>query len=334
MYETHRIRCQDGQTLALYDLGGQGPVLLILHAAGFLGQAYAPLADALCDAYHCYALDIRGHGKSAAAAFANDAFVAPQGMKLGREAVLPQRPTETSSRHVQTLRADLLSVVAWLKKQHSEPIFAFGHSLGGLLSLTVEIARPGTFAAMYLYEPVCWKHSSESEQGKQAQRNGSILSDLALRRKTHFPSKVAVMENWRQKIPFNHFDIAALALLVEHGFETASEGGDEVTLVCDAKRVEAYSYLVIADMSEQTFQRLPEIQCPVAVARGTGGWPMDFVMLLAPAVVFRLPNGRLITLEGLHHFGPLEAPHRLADSAREFFTGVLAGPASKHRSKL
>ena len=30
----------------------------------------------------------------------------------------------------------------------------FGHSLGGTLALAAELRRPGTFAAMFLYEPV------------------------------------------------------------------------------------------------------------------------------------------------------------------------------------
>ncbi len=37
-YKAHRIQCEDGQTVALHDLGGRGPLLLILHAGGFLGQ--------------------------------------------------------------------------------------------------------------------------------------------------------------------------------------------------------------------------------------------------------------------------------------------------------
>ncbi len=39
-YQVHRIQCKDGQTVALHDLGGRGPLLLILHAAGFLGQVF------------------------------------------------------------------------------------------------------------------------------------------------------------------------------------------------------------------------------------------------------------------------------------------------------
>ena len=33
-------------------------------------------------------------------------------------------------------------------------VFCFGHSVGGTLALAAEMRRPGTFAAMFLYEPV------------------------------------------------------------------------------------------------------------------------------------------------------------------------------------
>ncbi len=62
----HFIEASSGAKLALHDLGGGGPkTLLILHANGFCGRAYLPLARALHEQFHCYALDMRGHGDSA-----------------------------------------------------------------------------------------------------------------------------------------------------------------------------------------------------------------------------------------------------------------------------
>ena len=36
----------------------------------------------------------------------------------------------------------------------SSDVVCFGHSLGGTLALAAELRRPGTFAAIFLYEPV------------------------------------------------------------------------------------------------------------------------------------------------------------------------------------
>lgn len=326
----HLIQCIDGQSVALHDFGGEGPVLLMLHSAGFLGQAFAPMAASLRDKFHCYAPDIRGHGDSAPAATAENGFAAPEGFIVGMQAVLPTKPSQTSLRHVRTLVSDVLCVTAWLQRtSDGTPLFAFGHSLGGLLSLAAEIERPGTFAALFLFEPACWELSSKFAEGQLALRNERLLSDLAMRRKTHFPSREAVLENWKQKLPFNHFDIEALALLVEHSFAPQAGDCQQVALVCDAKRVEAYGYIIITYLAGATFDRLSEVTCPVAVARGTGGWPTDFLMNLMPHVAARLPRSHLITLEGLHHFGPLEAPKRLAEATYQFLTDAVSNPVSK-----
>jgi hypothetical protein len=38
MAQQHLVDCDDGKRIVLNDLGGSGPTLLMLHAAGFLGK--------------------------------------------------------------------------------------------------------------------------------------------------------------------------------------------------------------------------------------------------------------------------------------------------------
>ena len=52
------------QRLAHRVLGGVGPVLLILHANGFHGRAYAPLVNSLSEQYTCVSIDFPGQGDS------------------------------------------------------------------------------------------------------------------------------------------------------------------------------------------------------------------------------------------------------------------------------
>ncbi|OWY62255.1 hypothetical protein B7486_59430, partial [cyanobacterium TDX16] len=54
----------DGVTVAVHDLGGEGPPLVVCHATGFNGGAYAAFARALTSERHVWALDFRGHGAS------------------------------------------------------------------------------------------------------------------------------------------------------------------------------------------------------------------------------------------------------------------------------
>ena len=39
--------------------------------------------------------------------------------------------------------------------------YVFGHSAGGLAAVLAEQRQPGTFKAMYLYEPVCFSQGRD-----------------------------------------------------------------------------------------------------------------------------------------------------------------------------
>jgi pimeloyl-ACP methyl ester carboxylesterase len=57
----------NGVRLHTLDWGGDGPPVVILHATGFLGCIYRPLAERLRAIGHVYSYDQRGHGDSSAA---------------------------------------------------------------------------------------------------------------------------------------------------------------------------------------------------------------------------------------------------------------------------
>lgn len=57
-----RLPSTDGVQLATYDLGGDGPPLVMAHATGFCAGVLSPLASHLADRFHCWAYDGRGTG--------------------------------------------------------------------------------------------------------------------------------------------------------------------------------------------------------------------------------------------------------------------------------
>ena len=57
----------NGIRMHALDWGGEGAPIVILHATGFLGRIYRPLAEPLRAIGHVYSYDQRGHGDSAAA---------------------------------------------------------------------------------------------------------------------------------------------------------------------------------------------------------------------------------------------------------------------------
>src|SRR5260370_39434942 len=54
----------NGRKLHYLDWGGDGQPIVILHATGFLGRIYRPIAEALTSIGHVYSYDQRGHGDS------------------------------------------------------------------------------------------------------------------------------------------------------------------------------------------------------------------------------------------------------------------------------
>src|SRR4051812_4341189 len=176
------FRSSDGFDVVSFDLGGNGPPILMAHATGFHGQVWRPMASALSDGFHCYSFDERGHGDSTRPAghsydwtgFADDALTVVDGLGLDRP-------------------------------------FGVGHSAGAAALLMAEAFRPGTFRGFYLWEPVVMPF--DRSLGPQE----NPLSEGALRRREVFPSKDAAFDNFASKPPFSILHPEALRAYVDHG---------------------------------------------------------------------------------------------------------------------
>lgn len=265
-----QIPSTDGVTVPLFDFGGEGPLLLVSHATGFHGRVYDPLI-ARCAGLHCLSTDLRGHGDS-------------------------RTPDEVDFRW-EGFADDLLAVIERLAPR--EPWFGFGHSMGATALLTVEQQRPGTFRALYCYEPVI-----HPEYVNDAQRLEGFL-ERTRRRRSRFPSRAAAIENYRSKPPYDAFAPDVLDAYVEHGLASHADGA--VHLKCRPE-VEARIYQM--GPYHRAWDGLPAISCPVTIARG--GTPQPGPGLWAGDLAKRLPHGRLEVFEGLGHLGPLEDPGRVA----------------------
>jgi pimeloyl-ACP methyl ester carboxylesterase len=224
-----RVRSTDGVELAVHDLGGRGPTLLLAHANGFHGMVFAPLAAALAPRFRLLAPDLRGHGRSGAPAgrdyvwdgFADDVLAAVDGLGLDRP-------------------------------------FGFGHSMGGAALLLAEQARPSTFAALYCFEPIVFPPESAPRPD-----GDNPLVDAARRRRSSFPSREEAYANFAAKPPLSQLTPGALRAYVEHGFLDEADGS--VTLAC-RNEVEAEVYRRAG--AHDAFARLGEVACPVTVASG------------------------------------------------------------------
>ncbi|MEA2826420.1 MAG: hypothetical protein QOG43_859 [Actinomycetota bacterium] len=178
----------DGVEVAVHDLGGDGPPLVLAHATGFCGGVLAPMFAGLAGSFHGWALDIRGHGSS----------VTPEGVDF----------------RWSGFSDDVLAVVDALGV---EGAYGFGHSSGGAAVLDAEARRPGTFRSLYVYEPIVWP--TPPPAGSR-----DFLVEGALRRRVRFESRDAARANFAAKRPFSGFAPEALDAYVTCGFSAGADG--------------------------------------------------------------------------------------------------------------
>lgn len=272
------VPTSDGLTLAVHEHGGAGRPTLQCHATGFHGAVWEPLSAALGDGFERWALDFRAHGAS----------TVPPGL----------------SHHWSGMGDDVLAAVDGLDLPAGE-VLGIGHSMGGAALLLAEQTRPGTFAGLWLFEPITPPPAALS-----ALAGGSNLAEGALRRRSSFPSYAEALSNFASKPPLNVARADALHAYVRHGFVAGEDGA--VHLAC---RPEDESQIYRGGGGHGAFERLGQVRCPVVVA--CGGDPVGPASFV-PAVAEALPDGRLERHSHLGHFGPLQAPDVLADAIRAF----------------
>ena len=269
-----QVPSSDGVMLALHDLGGDGPPVLLCHPTGFLGMTWAPLANELADVAHCWALDFRGHGDSTSPASLDFSW--------------------------SGMGDDVFAVVEELGLTE---VRAAGHSMGGAALAMAEQRRPGTFARLWLYEPIIFPPVEGVPTGENP------LAAGARRRRPWFTDREAAYANFSAKPPLNVLAPEALRAYVDHGLR-ARPDGDAVELKCTPE-VEASTF--DGGMGHQTFAHLGEVRCPVTVAMsGEALGPAQVAPLIAEA----LPDGRLERHPDLTHFGPMEDPRGMAAAVR------------------
>ncbi len=220
----------DDVVVAVHDLGGEGPPLLFLHATGFHGRCYQPVADRLADRFHVYAPDLRGHGDTAV--------------------------TEQTDLHWSHMATDTLAVVDHLGLD--EPTVFAGHSMGGATVVLAELTRPGTVRAAWLYEPIIFP----SEPDHRAVSRADPLAEMARRRREHFASRDAAYDRYASKPPFSGVAPEALRSYVVHGFRDTVDG---VTLKCPGEQ----EARVFEGVDTTVFGRLHEVTPPITVV-GSG----------------------------------------------------------------
>jgi pimeloyl-ACP methyl ester carboxylesterase len=214
------LTSERGARFAVHDLGGDGPAVLICHATGFCGMAYARLGRVLSREFHVWALDFAGHGDSDLPAgddFAWSGMI--EYVVAAAQAVSPQAPLAC----------------------------AVGHSMGAAIALQAATEHPRLARCLYVYEPAI----VPTPVADRPAGSPNPMADGARRRQPQFPSREAALRRYASRPPLNGLEAGSLAAYVEHGFADSADG--TVMLKClpasEARTFEAGGRIAVSTVS-------------------------------------------------------------------------------------
>ncbi|MEM9566653.1 MAG: alpha/beta hydrolase [Actinomycetota bacterium] len=287
--EVSVLTSADGEPVALHDFGGadDGPPLLLSHGNGLNAGMWAAALPTLAPHFRLYGLDLRGHGRS--------------------------RPTR---RDYSVAREDLAGDVVAAVEAIGGPVAFAGHSLGAASAVTAARSHPSPdrlFRGLWLFEPVLVPDDLD--------RSGdgpSALIEMSRRRRMDFGSVEDAISRFRSKPPYSLCDARSVAGYVEIG-TYPTEGG--VRLSCRGED----EARVFGTMATVDFNQLAAIDVPALVVSGAAvNEANSLPPKLAPRIAEALGHGEWLEVDGLSHFGPMEAPEAVAGSIVGFF-GRLPG---------
>lgn len=195
-------------------------------------------------------------------------------------------------------------LVAVLDTVGLDSIRVFAHSLGGAVSLLAETKRPGLIEAAWLFEPIVFPASMTPKN--------DLMAEGARNRRAVFASKAEALARFASRPPLGRLRADVLASYVESGFDDTDDGS--VTLAC-APETEAQTYLhatIPVSAIEGLAPRTTIGAGLVDAHRSPDEWSLPIAQALA--------NGSHVVYDDLTHFGPLEAPDRIASDAIAFLS--------------
>lgn len=258
------------------DFGGDGPPLLFLHATGFHAWVWLPYVRRLAPHYRVLALDQRGHGLS---------DKPPDGYRW------------------QVFGDDLKG---FLEALDLDGVRAVGHSKGGTAIAAAAAAGTHRLARAVLVEPVLISAPQLTEPAWD-----NPLSAGARRRRSTWPSRAAMFDSLRRKMPFETWEEEFVRLYCDHGVGDRADG--QVELLCPGE-IEAQIYAHGA--LSNGFALLERLAVPTLVVRGAKSPGLDAAS--SAEAIRRLESGTLRTVEGGGHFVPMERSAEVGDAIAAF----------------
>ena len=261
-----------GGAMAALDFGDPGrPVdVVFVHANGFNARTYRTILAPLAEDLRILAVDQRGHGRSTL-------------------------PAETAGRTSWNgLRDDLLALLQTLDLND---VVLAGHSMGGTACVLAQALAADRVRRVVLFDPVVMPAAGPVDP---EQLSNSPLVQGALRRRSVFPDKAAVVSAYTGRGAFRTWDGAMLADYVADGFREREDG--QVELSC-APEWEASNF---ASHAHDTWGAFEQAKVPIRILRAEEG----STCREDPKLDALVAAGRIQveTVAGTSHFLPMERP--------------------------
>jgi lipase len=304
-----RFIAEDGITLGGYLFSSLHPPLMtplpplvFCHATGFHARVFdTTIKNLLNHSFDCMSLDLRGHGSSS---------------------ISSSNSTKTTPLEWDQFGKD----VALFTEQHfmhsKLPVIGVGHSAGASACLSAYLQNPKLFSALILFEPVVYIPDWRKIPGPHH------LSVLAQKRRRFFQSEEEALTNFSSKLPMKLFHSEVLRDYVVHGLCPSSDVRDQEDCFVTSPLPESSKKLTLrckpefeasvydAASRHLLYEKLNEVSIPVLII--SGRVESRQISEITETITDRIPKGKYELWNDASHFGPLEMPHRLADSIRSF----------------
>lgn len=261
-----------GGAMAILDLGDSSrPVdIVFVHANGFNARTYRTILAPLAEEFRILAVDQRGHGRSTL-------------------------PAETEGRTSwDGLRDDLLALLETLDLRD---VVLSGHSMGGTACVLAQALAPERVRSVILFDPVVTPGAGQIDPEQFA---NSPLVQGALRRRSVFPDKAAVVAAYTGRGAFKTWQGEMLADYVADGFRERPDG--EVELACSP----AWEASNFSSHAHDTWGAFEQAKVPIRILKAQEGSTCRD----DPRLEALVASGRIQVemIPGTSHFLPMERP--------------------------
>jgi pimeloyl-ACP methyl ester carboxylesterase len=231
-----------------------------MHATGFCGALWDPIARALQSSTTPRAMDVRGHGAS----------------------------DHPDTDYPWSLFAE--DLLHWIREEGERGVFAIGHSSGATAILLAAAQEPERFGALLLVDPVLLRPPNERDEDER--QGGFGLAARTERRRGVFGSREELRAAYRERFPFSGFRSDVLDLYLEHAVRDRGDGS--VELACPPA-IERRIYLGTAAVDPWSV--FPKVQTPARILIPVlTGIRAELQERLPQA----LPHAEIVRVDGTH----------------------------------